>query len=132
MMRIMIVREEDRPYFISDDRKGDCVLLNFGMEYVDDIEIASERYFIFLHQSESVWQAGIDKDLSHGIVHRDAILELIVKINHALEAGGIFDVTGYAILNKKEYAHLSQHVCWIEKYRPQKSRHLSSNPLIEE
>lgn len=57
MMKIMIVREEDRPYFISDDRKGDCVLLNFGMEYVDDIEIAGERYFIFF-TPERIGMAG--------------------------------------------------------------------------
>ena len=43
----MVVWEKDQPYFISDDNKGDCILLNFGLGYVDDIEVASERHFVF-------------------------------------------------------------------------------------
>lgn len=117
-MEITIVWEKDRPYFISDDKKGDCILLNFGLEYVDDIEIANERFFVFLQKGESGWKVQIDKEMSHGIIHRGLVHELTAKIDQALKTRDSFDILGYALSNKTDYAYLSHHVCWIEKYRP--------------
>lgn len=117
-MEVTIVWEKDRPYFVSDDKKGDCLLLNFGLEYVDDIEIANERFFVFLQKGVSGWKVQIDKEMSHGIIHRDLVHELTAKIDQALGRRGVFDMVGYALSNKADYAYLSHHVCWIEKYRP--------------
>lgn len=117
-MKITIVWENNRPYFISDEKKGDCILLNFGLEYVDDIEVASERFFVFLQKGESGWKAQIDKEMSHGIIHRDLVHELTAAIDQALERRDVFDMVGYVMSNKADYAYLSHHVCWIEKYRP--------------
>ena len=118
MMSITILWENDRPYFVSGDKKGDCLLLNFGLEYIDDVEIAGERFFIFLQKGASGWKAQIDREMSHGIIHRDLVHELTAKINDALEAKGSFDIVEYAMANKKEYAFLDHLVCWMEAYRP--------------
>jgi len=114
----MIVWEKDQPYFISDDKKGDCILLQFGLEYIDDIDIAGERFFVFFQKDESGWKAKIDKNMSHGIVHKDLIDELITEINFTLETRGSFDIVEYVVSNKESYAYFSFIVCWIEKYRP--------------
>ena len=118
MMKITSIWEKDRPYFISDEKKGDCILLNFGLEYVDDIEVASEAFFVFLQKDESGWKAKIDPEMSHGIIHRDIIRELTAKINSTLGTKGSFDIVDYVMSNKEDYAYFSHHVCWIEKYRP--------------
>ena len=118
MMNITILWENDRPYFVSGDKKGDCLLLNFGLEYIDDIEISGERFIIFIQKDEAAWEAIVDKDRSHGIIHRDLVHELTAKINDALEAKGSFDIVEYAMANKKEYAFLDHLVCWMEAYRP--------------
>ena len=117
-MKITISWEKDRPYFISDEKKGDCILLNFGLEYVDDIEVASEAFFVFLQKDESGWKAKIDLEMSHGIIHRDMIRELTARINSTLGTKGSFDIVDYVMSNKEDYAYFSHHVCWIEKYRP--------------
>ena len=117
-MQIRIVWEKDRPYFMSDDKKGDCTLLDFVLEYIDDIDIAGERFFVFLQKDESRWKAKIDIEMSHGIIHRDIIHELTAKINSTLETGDNFDILGFVMSNKAGYAYLSHHVCWIERYRP--------------
>ena len=114
----MIVWEKDHPYFTSDDKKGDCILLHFGLEYIDDIDIAGERFFVYFQKDESKWRAKIDKNMSHGIVHKDLIDELTAEINFTLETRGSFDIVEYVVSNKESYAYFSFIVCWIEKYRP--------------
>jgi len=47
MMKIKMGWKKDQPYFTSDDKKGDCILLHFGLEYIDDIDIVGERFFVF-------------------------------------------------------------------------------------
>jgi hypothetical protein len=118
MMEITIVWEKDRPYFVSDNNKGDCILLNVGLEYIDDIEISGEMFFVILQKDASGWKANIDKEISHGIIHGDMVHELVAEINNTLETRGSFDIIAYVMSNKEEYAYLTHLVCWIEKYRP--------------
>lgn len=117
-MKISIVWEKDRPYFISDDKRGDCILLQFVLEYIDDIAIDGERFFVFLQKDEAGWKAKIDDKLSYGTLHRDLIHELIAEINFALEARGAFDMVEYVASSKHSDAFFSFFVCWIEKHRP--------------
>lgn len=117
-MKIAIVWENNRPYFMSDDKKGDCVLLQFVWEYIDDIDLDGERFFVFLQKGEAGWKAKIDDKLSYGTLHKDLVHELIAEINFALEARGAFEMIEYVASNKHSDAFFSFFVCWIEKYRP--------------
>ena len=117
MMEITIDWINERPYFILDDEKGDCILLNFGLDYIDDIEIDYERFFIYLQKDGVAWKANRDTARSFGIIHGDMINDLLAKINNALETRADFDIIEYVMANKKDYAFLHRFVCWIDKYR---------------
>ena len=71
----------EQPHFRVDNKEGSCLLLSFGLEYVDDIEIESERFFIYLRKNGVDWRVELDRDSSRWSVNKDMVDNLMQEIN---------------------------------------------------
>ena len=102
----------EQPYFRVDSKEGNCLLLSFGLEYVDDIEIQGERFFIYLKKKEAVWWVELDKDSSYWSVNKDMVDNLMQEINHALMKKEDYDIGDYVLSHK---ANGSYFQCFVHR-----------------
>ena len=103
----MLIREANRPFFAIHCQRGSCIWLSFVLEYVDDISMKEENFFICLQQNETVWRATLDKNRSDGIVHRSMIDRLLELINEALTTKSNLDFIKYVKMNKSSDAYFT-------------------------
>ena len=90
----------EQPLFEVDNKKGKYLLLSFGLEYVDDIEIQGERFLIYLRKSEAVWQVELDKGSSEWSVNKEMVYNLMQEINQALMKKEDYDIQDYVLSHK--------------------------------
>ena len=100
----------EQPHFRVDNKEGSCLLLSFGLEYVDDIEIESERFFIYLRKNGADWRVELDRDSSRWSVNKDMVDNLMQEINHALMKKEDYDIRDYVLSHK---AHGSYFQCFV-------------------
>lgn len=102
----------EQPLFRVDDKEGNCLLLSFGLEYVDDIEIRAEDFFIYLRKSEAVWWVELDKDLSQGFINKDMADNLMQEINNALMKKEDYNIRDYVSSHKDKVSYFR---CFVRR-----------------
>jgi hypothetical protein len=103
----MLIWEANRPFFAIHRQRGSCIWLSFVLEYVDDISVKEENFFICLQQNQTAWQTTLDKNRSDGIVHRSMIDRLLEMINNVLTTKSNLDFIEYVKLNKSSDAYFT-------------------------
>lgn len=103
----MLIWEDNRPFFAIYHERGSCIWLSFGLDYVDDILVKGEDFYICLEQNQTAWQATLDKNRSDWIVHRSMIDRLIEMINNALTTKSNLDFIEYVKMNKSSDAYFT-------------------------
>ena len=103
----MLIWEANRPFFAIHRQRGSCIWLSFVLDYVDDICVKGEDFFICLEQKQATWQATLDKDRSDWFVHTSMIDQLIEMINNALTTKSNLDFIDYVKLNKSSDAYFT-------------------------
>ena len=98
------------PLFSVGNKMGKCLILNFGLEYVDDIQINGEDFYIHLRASKAGWRAEFDKAMSWGLINKSMIDNLIREINTALTRKEDYDIVAYILAHKDNESYLSYAV----------------------
>ena len=102
----------EQPYFWVDNKKEKCLLLSFGLEFVDDIEIQGERFFIDLQKNGAEWRVELDKASSYWSINKDMVDNLMQEINNALMKKEDYDICDYVLSHK---ANGSYFQCFVHR-----------------
>lgn len=100
----------EQPHFWVDNKKEKCLLLSFGLEYVDDIEIQGERFYIYLQKNEAEWRVELDKDSSYWSINKDMVDNLMQEINNALMKKQDYDIRNYVLSHKANRSYFQSFV----------------------
>ena len=96
----MLTWRYEQPHFYGSNKKGNCIILGFGHEYLDDIEISGEMFFLYLRKHEAQWQVELDKNMSRWWANKEMVDRLIHEINDALTKKEDYDISAYAVSHK--------------------------------
>ena len=103
----MLIWEDNRPFFAVHRQRGSRIWLSFVLDYVDDVPVKEENFFICLQQDPTAWRAALDKNRSDGIVHKSMINRLIEMINNAVATKSNLDFIVYVKMNKSSNAYFT-------------------------
>jgi hypothetical protein len=101
---------ETQPLFRVDNKMGKCLILNFALEYVDDIPIREENFYMYLRASDAGWRVELDKAVSWGLLNKDMVDNLISELHHALIKKEDYNIREYVLAHKDKGSYFQYFV----------------------
>ena len=102
--------DETQPLFSVGNKMGKRLIIDFILEYVDDIPIKEEHFYIDLRASDAGWRAELNKAMSWGLLNKGMVDKLIFELNNAILKREDYNIREYVLAHKDKESYFQYYV----------------------